>query len=360
VTRAGRGLFAPDPWRLSGPLADPLRRGAIAAIPVSIVALVELETDVVFWGGLAAAILIAGFIAFDAPARVRVVWQLVCAPVLGLVAALGVLSTDPALLAVAGMTVCGIAGGYLVAGSSRLAIAGLTMVLAFLLAQGFRLDPGDALRAGAAGTLGGLIQALGSVAVWRLSDRSTESPGLAERARGARAALARNLTLDSPALRHALRWGIALGASVAIYRFVDLQGHGYWIPLTVLFVLKPSADDTWERLAMRAVGTIAGLMLATGIAEALGASPVPVAIALGIAGACAYALLALEYALFTMAITVFVVLLTDSLGEAAWKAADQRALGTALGIAVAALAIVVTTRRRPPARAVPAVAGPER
>jgi uncharacterized membrane protein YccC len=55
-------------------------------------------------------------------------------------------------------------------------------------------------------------------------------------------------------------------------------------------------------------------------------------------------MLALEYALFTTAITVFVVLLTDSLGEAAWKAADQRALGTALGIAVAALAILLTTR----------------
>jgi uncharacterized membrane protein YccC len=131
---------------------------------------------------------------------------------------------------------------------------------------------------------------------------------------------------------------------VAIYRFVDLQGHGYWVPLTVLFVLKPSADDTWERLAMRAVGTIAGLMLATGLAEALGASPVPVAIALALAGALAYALLALEYALFTAAITVFVVLLTDSLGEGAWEAADQRALGTTLGIAVAALAIVLTTR----------------
>jgi uncharacterized membrane protein YccC len=154
------------------------------------------------------------------------------------------------------------------------------------------------------------------------------------------------LTLDSPSLRHALRWGIALGASVAIYRFVDLQGHGYWIPLTVLFVLKPSTADTWERMAMRAVGTIAGLIVATAVAEALGVSPVPVAIALAFAGCLAYALLALEYALFTAAITVFVVLLTDSLGEAALKAADQRALATVIGLAVAACAVLVTAGDR--------------
>jgi uncharacterized membrane protein YccC len=344
VTASRPGFLDADAWRLSGPLAPPLRQAAIAVIPVGIAALIELETDVLFWGGLAAATQIAGFIAFDAPARARAAWQVICAPLLGLIAALGVLSTDPALLAVAGMTICGIAGGYCVAGSPRLAIAGMTIVLAFLLAQGFRLDPGDAPRAAAAALAGGLIQALISTAVWALSDRRRESPGLAERVRGARDALARNLDLASPAVRHALRWGIALGASVAIYRFVDLQGHGYWIPLTVLFVLKPSADDTWSRLAMRAVGTIAGLILASALAEALGTSPVPVAIALGIAGAVAYAMLALEYALFTAAITVFVVLLTDSLGEAAWKAADQRALGTVLGIAVAALAVVLTTR----------------
>lgn len=354
MTAARPGFLDADAWRLSGPLGAPLRQAAIAAIPVGVAVLIDLETDEVFWGGLAGATQIAGFIAFDAPARVRSAWQLICAPVLGLVAALGVLSTDPGLLAVAGMTVCGIAGGYCVAGSPRLAVTGMVIVLAFLLAQGFLLDPGDAPRAAAAAIAGGLIQALTSAIVWMVSDRRTESPGFAERARGARVALSRNLNFASPALRHSLRWGIALGASVAIYRFVDLQGHGYWIPLTVLFVLKPSADDTWERMAMRAVGTIAGLLLATGLAEGLGSSPAPVAIALAAAGAFAYALLALEYALFTAAITVFVVLLTDSLGEAAWKAADQRALGTALGLAVAALAVLLTTRRGSEPRRQPA------
>jgi uncharacterized membrane protein YccC len=74
-------------------------------------------------------------------------------------------------------------------------------------------------------------------------------------------------------------------------------------------------------------------------------------VALLLAGAAmfAYALLALEYALFTAAITVFVVLLTDSLGERALEAADQRALATALGIAVAAAAIATPLFGRKPA-----------
>jgi hypothetical protein len=346
MSAEARGLLDPGTWRLRAPLAQPLRRGALAAVPVGIAALLELETDERIWAGIAAAIQLAGFVAFDAPARVRAVWQLIFAPVLGVTAALGVLSTDPGGLAVAGMTVCGIAGGYCVAGSPRLAVAGMTAVLGFLLSQGFQLDPEAAPRALLAGIAGGLTQALISAAVWRLTDRSSESPGLAERARRARRALLDNLTVESPSLRHALRWGIALGVAVALYRFVDLQGHGYWIPLTVLFVLKPTADDTWQRLAMRAAGTIAGLILATALAEGLGASPVPVAIALAAAGAFAYALLALEYALFTAAITVFVVLLTDSLGEAAFKAADQRALATVLGIAVAAVAIAGPLGRR--------------
>jgi hypothetical protein len=341
LSTATRGLLARATWRLEGPLGEPLRRGALASAPVGIVSLVELTTDEPVWGGIATASLLCGFVAFTAPARVRTIWQLIFAPVVGLTAALGVLSTNPAGVAIAGMTICGIAGGYCVAVSPRLGVAGMMAVLGFLLGQGFLLDSDEAPLALAAGVAGGLLQAALSASVWWLSDRSTETPGLADRARGARKILRDNLALAAPSFRHAVRWGSALGAAVAIYRLVDLQGHGYWIPLTVLFVLKPSSDDTWERAAMRTAGTVAGLVLATALAEALGASPVPIALALAIAAAFAYALLRLEYALFTTAITVFVVLLTDSLGEGAIEAADQRALATALGIALAAVAIAI-------------------
>lgn len=148
-----------------------------------------------------------------------------------------------------------------------------------------------------------------------------------------------------------MRWGLALGAGVAVYRFIDLQGHGYWVPLTILFVLKPALGETKERLAMRAVGTIGGLLLATGLAEALGNDPVPIAAILTIAVAVAYALLPLEYAIFTAAITVFVVLLTDSLGYPPLETAGQRGLATLLGIAIAAAAFIALPTRRGQAEA---------
>ena len=65
---------------------------------------------------------------------------------------------------------------------------------------------------------------------------------------------------------------------------------------------------------------------------------IPTTIVLTLAAALAYALLAIEYALFTTAITIYVVLLTDTLGSEPLDAAGERALGTAIGIVVAALA----------------------
>ena len=89
-----------------------------------------------------------------------------------------------------------------------------------------------------------------------------------------------NLNIRSRSFRHALRWGTALGIGVAAYHVVDLGEHGFWIPLTVLFVLKPEADDTFERIAMRAAGTVAGLALATALAAIVGEHPLPDAVVL--------------------------------------------------------------------------------
>ena len=66
-----------------------------------------------------------------------------------------------------------------------------------------------------------------------------------------------------------------------------------------------------------------------------------IGVVLTIAAALTFGLLTVQYALFTAAITTYVVLLTDTLGEAAFHAAGQRASGTALGIAIAAAAFLI-------------------
>ena len=103
------------------------------------------------------------------------------------------------------------------------------------------------------------------------------------------------------------------------------------MPLTILFVLKPDPDQTIERIVMRGAGTAVGLVVATALAEVLTNDVIPVVIVLTLSSALAYALLAIEYALFTTAITVFVVLLTDSLGATPLDAAGERGAGHADG-----------------------------
>ena len=152
-----------------------------------------------------------------------------------------------------------------------------------------------------------------------------------------------NLTLRSTSFRHGLRFGAALAAGVALYWLLGMHEHGFWIPLTILFVLRPEEDETFRRLALRAIGTAVGLVIATALAEWLRGDELAIAVCLTIATGFAYGLLTVQYALFTAAITTYAVLLADSIGEPALHAAGERALGTALGI--------VDRRRRLPALA---------
>ncbi|HXF00231.1 MAG TPA: FUSC family protein [Solirubrobacterales bacterium] len=337
--RATTGSHLPATWTLRGDPVPAIGRGFLVAVPVAAGLLTELELDDAVAGGVGSAAMICGFIAFDAPARVRVRWQLCCAPLVGMVAALGVLTSQTVATAILGMAVVATLGGYAVAVSLRMAIAGLSVVLVFLIAQGLWLEPAQAWTALAIGTCGGLAQAGWAACVWAVVDRGRERRFELRRAAADTAAKLRaGLDLHRATLRHAVRFGAALAIGVAIYRLVGFHDHGYWVPLTILFVLKPEASQTSERIAMRAAGTAMGLVLATAVAEVLSDAVIPTTIVLTIAAALAYALLAIEYALFTTAITVYVVLLTDTLGSSAFDAAGERALGTVLGILVAALA----------------------
>lgn len=137
-------IWERESWRLRGEAYPNLRRGALTAVPVGLASLLDLKTGAESSGALASGALIAGFVAFDAPARIRFVWQLVAAPVIGLAAGLGVLSSQYAALAVVVMAVVGIAAGLCVAVSPRLAIAAMMVVLALLIVQGVSADSADA------------------------------------------------------------------------------------------------------------------------------------------------------------------------------------------------------------------------
>ncbi len=318
-----------------------LRRGFLVAVPVGVTLLLELGLSSPSKGAIGTGALLAGFAAMDAPARTRAAWQAVVAPLVGVAAAIGVLSGASPAFAIPTMAIAGAAAGYCFSVSLRLAIAGLSIALSLLIAQGLPVDAGDAIPALLLSTAGGLAQAAFSLLVFALGDRERE--GEEERWSTARAiaALRANRSLESVAARHALRFGAALAAGVATYWLLGMEEHGFWIPLTILFVLRPEQDETFRRLVLRAVGTVAGLIVATALSYWLHDDGVALAIALAIATGFAYGLLTVQYALFTAAITTYAVLLADTLGEPAIEAAGQRAGATALGILIAGSAFVL-------------------
>jgi len=318
-----------------------LRRGALIAVPIGLALAVELGFNAPTKGAIATGALIAGFPGLDAPARPRAAWQAAAAPLIGIAAALGVLSSQSAPVAVLAMGLVGAAAGYCFSVSLRLAITGLSVSLALMIGQGLFLEPGDAAPALLYATLGGLSQAVWSLLVWLVADRAAEDEASGWSTHAALAALRSNLTLRSAAARHAIRFGLALAAGVALYWLLGMKVHGFWIPLTILFVMRPERDETYHRLALRALGTVLGIVVATALAEAFTGNDLVVGLVLTVAAALTFGLLTVQYALFTAAITTYVVLLSDTLGEGAFEAAGQRLTGTALGILIAFLAFVL-------------------
>ena len=253
-------------------------------------------------------------------------------------AALGVLTSQTVPTAVLGMGVVAAAGGYLVAVSMRMAIAGLTFVLTFLVAQGLFVDIDKTWEALAIGTCGGLAQAGWAAVAWALWDRVREERFELGPAWSQAVAKLRAGGMRTVAFRHALRFGAALALGVAIYRLVGLDNHGYWLPLTIVFVLKPDPNQTTERIAMRAAGTVFGLVFGNRPRGAVGRRRDPEhhrADDHRGALVCAArdrvrAVHDRDHRLRRPA--------DRHLGAHAFDAAGERALGTVLGILVAALA----------------------
>jgi hypothetical protein len=342
-------LFAIGP----GEPRSSLRRGALIAVPVGAALIVELGFNAPTKGAIATGAMFAGFAGLDAPAGPRAAWQAAAAPVIGLMAALGILSSQTAPAAIVSMALVGALAGYCFSYSLRLAIFGLVAALTLLVSQGLFLEVDDVLPGLLWGTVGGLAQVLWSLIVWVVVDRCARGEPSGWDSGAVAAAFSSNFSLASENFRHAIRFGASLAVGVAVYRIFDMDNHGFWIPLTILFVMRPDRDETYLRLVLRAVGTVLGLVLATAVAEALGYSDAVVVIVLTAATALAFGLLTVQYALFTMAITVYVVLLTDTLGEPIWEADKLRLIGTALGLLITFLAFVAwpdPERKRPAIR----------
>jgi uncharacterized membrane protein YgaE (UPF0421/DUF939 family) len=145
-----------------------------------------------------------------------------------------------------------------------------------------------------------------------------------------------NLTLRSTTFRHALRLSFAVTVAMAIYRITALP-RGYWFPMTTLLVLKPEYRETFVTGITRIAATLAGATFAGAVVVGIGDHPAILSALLLLFVWGGYAIFRANYALFTICITGYIVVLMHLAGTATPTIATYRALDTALGGALALL-----------------------
>ncbi len=154
-----------------------------------------------------------------------------------------------------------------------------------------------------------------SLAAWvtaACGESRTPLPGPAPHARPLQT-LRANITLSSSAFRHAVRLSVALVVAGIVYRGLSL-GSGYWVPLTVLFVLGPDYGTTITRGIGRAAGTVVGVTIAWVIVTPFSPSSEAIVALLAFLAFAAYAAFPANYALFSVVLTVLIALVVEFSG----------------------------------------------
>jgi hypothetical protein len=154
------------------------------------------------------------------------------------------------------------------------------------------------------------------------------------------------LKILNSALPYSLRLAATLALTTEIYRRMHFAS-GYWIPMTALLVLRPGISDTANRAIARVVGTLAGAILASFcVAHTTPAPFVLAAFALFFAW-LSYGTVNVNYALFSVCITGYIVFLLSLADVPGPVIAQRRAISTVIGGLIAlSVRLVVISRRK--------------
>lgn len=234
---------------------------------------------------------------------------------------------------------------------------GQQCVIIFLVASAF---PASVEAAGQRALLilaGGFVQLLSSAILLRLFRQlGTHLVSLARYIREEESALrtaffeatrsVRQHNFLNSALPYSLRLAAALGLTTEIYRRMHFAS-GYWIPMTALLVLKPGITDTTNRAIARMIGTLAGAILASFCIAHTTPSPLVLAAFTLFFAWLSYGTLNVNYALFSICITGYIVFLLSLANVPGPVIAERRAVATAIGGLIAlSLRLVVISRRK--------------
>lgn len=143
-----------------------------------------------------------------------------------------------------------------------------------------------------------------------------------------------NLNLDSTAFRHAIRLSLSIMAGEALGRGLGFV-RPYWIPMTIVIVLKPDFSSTFSRGVLRLAGTFIGLIFATllfrFLPPSLAAQILTIAVLMFVVRYVGQA----HYGVLAGSVGALVVFLASLTGISPKEVIAARALDTAIGGAIA-------------------------
>jgi uncharacterized membrane protein YccC len=154
------------------------------------------------------------------------------------------------------------------------------------------------------------------------------------RVRAVRAA--RNVLLSGASWRYGLRLALCIGLAQVLVSIIPVP-RSYWVTLTITFVMKPDFGSVFSRALLRALGTVAGLVVAAAVLTVVprGWWDVPVLLVLG---PLIPAFTPRGYGYQTAAITPVILLLSDILNHQGTALLVPRLVDSLMGCAIALVA----------------------
>jgi uncharacterized membrane protein YccC len=146
--------------------------------------------------------------------------------------------------------------------------------------------------------------------------------------------LGENVSFSSPFGRHAIRLAIVLALAILLFRLTHLE-RGYWMALTALLVLRPDFTTTFARGVARIAGTVLGVILAWGVGHVIPHTAQADAAAGIVFAAFGFLVFSVNWALYSVTITVFVLFMLAMAGTPESSALVARIVATLLGGALA-------------------------
>jgi hypothetical protein len=248
--------------------------------------------------------------------------------------------------------------GFLTIRTAGLAWVGQQAAVALFVASAFPESPKPALERAALIVAGGLIQTVMTTTALRLvpelrKDLLAIPKSVYTSLFEQRQEFLRRLELVPKALPapqrsaatvYAVRLLVTVVAGSELYRYLGIQS-GYWIPMTALLVQKPAFYETLTRALARVGGTMAGAWVATLAAHYVHPGPWWLAGTAAFFAFWTYATNSVNYGLFSLFITSYIVFLLSLDQIPGPEIAHRRLMCTAAG-ALIALVIHLDALRR--------------